>query len=614
MAILVARVQSSMHVKPSLRLAIAALVLSGVAIAGPPAFATVTGQPSGSITFAEAPGANPNFIFPYLGCAYSSVDNINQFQMLMFRPLYWFGLAGSAKFVPSLSLANQPVFAHGDRTVTITMKGLRFADGQIVNARSVMFFLNMYKADPTAYCGYNAVYGIPNQVRSAAGHGDTIRINFTTPVNPTWLLDNYLSEITPMPDRWDRSSASQSSNCATGAFGATSTDAACNAVLTYLTKEGSTTSTFAGSFWQSGDDGPWRLSAFDATGDATFEPNTKYRGPQKAQVASVKEVAFTTIQAEESDLLNNKLSIGYIDPSVLTSPAPAPGKVGPNWVPLASHYSIVTGSSWAFNYAAFNFTSSDPNGAAIDQLYIRQALQYAVDQRSLIESVDKGYGSAIDSPLPPATPTTLSRPIVNPYPFNFAAARTLLSAHGWTLVNNVQTCTQPGTGSGECGANIAQGYQLSFNVVWPTGSTTLAQTMTSEIANWQSLGIEITHSTDIFNNVITDCTGAKPFEICAWGYGWSYVPSDYPSGESLFLAGGDFNVGTYANSRMTSLIKGSIYGKSDLSAYANFAAQQLPVLYQPQANSIDEVAHVLKSSVGFAPNPLGDFMPEYFHY
>jgi len=124
----------------------------------------------------------------------------------------------------------------------------------------------------------------------------------------------------------------------------------------------------------------------------------------------------------------------------------------------------------------------------------------------------------------------------------------------------------------------------------------------------------ITHSTDIFNNVITDCTGAKPFEICAWGYGWSYVPSDYPSGESLFLTGGDFNVGTYANSQMTSLIKGSIYGRSDLNAYATFAAQQLPVLYQPQANSIGEVARVLKSSIGFATNPLGDFMPEYFHY
>jgi peptide/nickel transport system substrate-binding protein len=472
----------------------------------------------------------------------------------------------------------------------------------------------MYKADPTAYCGYNAGYGIPSQVKSAAGHDNTVRINFTTSVNPNWLLGTYLSEITPMPDSWDRSSGSQVSTCASGAYGAATTDSACNAVVTYLTKEGSTTSTFTGALWQGGVDGPWRLTSFDSAGDATFQPNTKYRGPQKAQVRFVKEVAYTTIQGEESALLNNGLSIGYIDPSVLTSSAPAPGLVGPNWVPLAGHYSIVTGSAWSFNYAAYNFTSSDPNGAAVDQLYIRQALQYAVDQPSIIESADKGYGSAIDSPLPPSTPSTLSKPIANPYPFNFAAARTLLSAHGWTLVNNVQTCTEPGTGNGQCGANIAQGYQLSFNVVWPAGSTSLDQTLLSEIANWQSLGILITHSTDSFNNVISDCTGAKPFEICDWGYGWSYVPSNYPSGESLFLPGGDFNVGTYANGEMSSLIKGTIYGKSNLSAYATFATEQLPVLYQPQADSIVEVARTLKSSVGFTPNPLGDFMPEYFHY
>jgi len=614
MAISVARAETTMHVGHSLRLTIATLLMLGVAVIGPSAFATVPAIPSGTVAFAEAPGANPNFIFPYLGCAYSSVNNINQFQMLMYRPLYWFGLGGSAKFVPSLSLADRPVFSHGDRTVTITMKGWRFADGQVVNASSVMLFLNMYKSDPTAYCGYNAGYGIPDQVASAAGHDNTVRINFTTSVNPNWLLGTYLSQITPMPVSWDRTSGSQASTCASGKYGAASTDAACNAVVTYLTKEGLTTSTFTGAFWQGGVDGPWRLTSFNAIGNATFQPNPKYQGPQKAQVRYVKEVAFTTIQAEESALLNNGLSIGYIDPSVLTSPAPDPGRVGPNWVPLASHYSIATGSAWSFNYAAYNFTSSDSNGAAVGQLYIRQALQYAVDQRSIIESADKGYGSAIDSPLPPSTSSTLSKPIVNPYPFNFAAARTLLSAHGWTLQDNVQTCTDPGSGAGQCGSNIAQGYQLSFNVVWPAGSNALDQTLLSEIANWQSLGILITHSTDTFNNVISDCTGAKPFEICAWGYGWAYPPSDYPSGESLFLPGGDFNVGTYANAQMSSLIKGSIFGKTNLSAYATFAAEQLPVLYQPQANSIVEVARTLKSSVGFAPNPLGDFMPEYFHY
>jgi len=603
-----------MHVGHSLRLALATLVVLSVAVIGESASATVAAEPSGTITYAEAPGANPNFIFPFMGCAYASVNNINQFQTLMFRPLYWFGLGALAAFEPKLSPAEPPVFSHGNRTVTITMKGWRFADGQVVNARSVMFFLNMYKADPTAYCGYNAGYGIPDQVKNAAGHANTVRINFSTSVNPNWILDNYLSQITPMPDRWDVSSSTQASTCASGTYGSASTNAACSAVMTYLSKEGSTTSTFTGAMWQGGDDGPWRLTAFSPAGNAVFQPNTNYRGPQKAQVRYVKEIAFTTIQAEESDLLNNNLSIGYIDPSVLSSPAPAPGRVGPNWVPLASHYSLVTGSAWSFNYAAFNFTSSDPNGAAVAQLYIRQALQYAVDQRSLIESADKGYGSTIDSPLPPRTPVTLSKPVTNPYPFNFAAARTLLSAHGWTLQNDVQTCTDAGTGDGQCGANIAQGYQLSFNVVWPAGSVPLDQTLTSEIINWQSLGILITHSTDTFNNVISDCTGAKPFEICAWGYGWSYVPSDDPSGESLFLPGGDFNVGTYASPQMSSLIRASIYGTSTLSAYANFAAQHLPVLYQPQANSIVEVARTIKSSVGFTPNPLGDFMPEYLHF
>ena len=98
-----------MHVGHSLRLAFATLVVLSVAVIGPSASATITAAPSGTIAFAEAPGANPNFIFPFMGCAYASVNNINQFQMLMFRPLYWFGLGAAATFQPRLSPANSPV-------------------------------------------------------------------------------------------------------------------------------------------------------------------------------------------------------------------------------------------------------------------------------------------------------------------------------------------------------------------------------------------------------------------------------------------------------------------------------------------------------------------------
>ena len=72
---------------------------------------------------------------------------------------------------------------------------------------------------------------------------------------------------------------------------------------------------------------PWALFGFVVmaiSGALLF-----YSGPVKAKVAFVKEVAYTTAQAEENDLQAGKLSIGFVDPGVLTSPAPAPGKVGP---------------------------------------------------------------------------------------------------------------------------------------------------------------------------------------------------------------------------------------------------------------------------------------------
>src|ERR1700728_4140534 len=83
---------------------------------------------SGTITYAEAPGAAPNWIFPYTGYLNFSASNINRFQQLLFRPLYFFGKGATAAFAPSLSLASPPVLSDGDRTVTIRLKGWKFAD------------------------------------------------------------------------------------------------------------------------------------------------------------------------------------------------------------------------------------------------------------------------------------------------------------------------------------------------------------------------------------------------------------------------------------------------------------------------------------------------------
>jgi peptide/nickel transport system substrate-binding protein len=583
--------------------------------------------PSNTITFAEGAGAAPNYIFPYLGCQYFSVATLSQFQEMTYRPVYWFGTPGSSAVDYSLSPAKAPVFSNGNKTITIDMKGWKFADGQTVDAESVMFFLNMYKANPTAYCGYNKGYGIPDQVASASGTGNTVTIKFTSSVNPNWILYNYLAELTPMPNSWDITAPGKTSTCASGVYGAASTDAACKAVETYLDKQAGTMTDFADSLWTSGADGPWKLTSMDDLGNATFIPNPTYSGPTKAQkgIDFVKEVAFTTENAEETALRSGDITLGTVDPTELTQNAPAPGKVGANWSAISNNYNLTTGFTWAFNYAPFNFSTKDPKHALVAQLYIRQALQDAVDQIGIINKVDKGYGVPIDSPLPPNTPESVSglpkalEPVPNPYPFNLTAAKKLLTEHGWKEVSGVDTCESPGTGMTDCGAGISKGTQLSLSIIWASGTPALDDTFNAEISDWASIGIKFTHTEATFNDVIADCEAGTKYEICSWGGGWSYAPDYYPSGETLFAPGGGFNVGDYSNATETADIKATTFGTASLKAYAEWTAKQLPVLFQPEATATGETLKTLRAKSvngvnGLVANPLQNFMPEYLYF
>ena len=576
--------------------------------------------PSGTITFAEGPGANPNYIFPYMSCTYFSVSNINQFQELMYRPLYWFGLGSSAAYVSSLSMAQNPVFTNNRTTVTLNLKGWKFASGQTVDAQSVMFFLNMYHAEKTQYCGYNAGYGIPDQVKSASGSGNTVTLNMTSSVNTNWFLYNYLSEITPMPEAWDVTAPGKASTCSSGTYGAKATDTACAAVWNYLagTKGIATKlSSYADSFWQAGTDGPWKLTSFDALGNATFVPNSTYGGPQKAQVAKVQLLPFASTQAEQIALREGKVTLGYVDPTSLTSSG-TPTKPGANWGPVASKFNIEVGAPWSMDYAAYNFNAKSPEAKFLDQLYIRQVLQETVDQPLMIKQIDKGYAYDQINPLPPTATTAVTGTgvsKVNPYPYNPKKAAATLKAHGWVPSGSFLSCGRPGTAANECGKGIKKGDTLTVTILYGSGIPSLETQVTTEVSEWQSIGIDAQESPAPFNQVVGDCvSNSSNWSICLWGAGWIFAPDYYPSGEWGFVPGASFNIGAYSNPTMTALVKATTFGTATLAGYANYLAKQLPVLFQPNAVSPGEVSKSLKSGIGFAPNPLQNFMPEYFHF
>jgi peptide/nickel transport system substrate-binding protein len=356
------------------------------------------------------------------------------------------------------------------------------------------------------------------------------------------------------------------------------------------------------------------LTSFDNLGNLTFQPNPRYSGPVKPTIKYVKEVAYTTTQAEENDLQAGKIDLGFVDPGVLTSPAPAPGKVGPNWGNLSSRYNLATGIIWGFNYAPFNFSTKDPKVDAVNQLYIRQAMQESTDQLGVVKNVFKGYGFPSYTALPAIVPAALGKAPVNPYPFNLTTAEALLTSHGWTMTGGVMTCTSPGTGTNQCGTNITQGYTLNFQLVYASGSPALTQEITAEVADWAQIGIKVSTSTESFNSVIGDCSSGSGFQLCMWGGGWTFVPNYFPTGETLFAVGGGFNVGDYNSATMTSLINGTDYGHANLTDYAAYTAQNLPVLFEPEGTPTGEIIKTLHSKIGFVGSPILNFMPEYYYW
>jgi peptide/nickel transport system substrate-binding protein len=586
---------------------------------------------SSTITFAEGAGAHPNYIFPVVDCDYFSVANMNQFQYLMYRPMYYFGLGASVAVQPQLSSAALPVASNGDKTYTINLKGWKFSNGQTIDAQSVAFFLNMYKAfaapvggkTPNAGddCGYNKGFGIPDQIKSVAypkgPTGNQVVVTFTAKENPNWLLYNELGQIQPLPNAWDVS-ASGPSACATAAYNSATANKDCIAVYNYLNAQSLKVNTWASKFWQV-DSGPWKLTTADALGNVTFVPNKTYSGPVKAKVSVFKEKAYTAEAAIEEDLATNSIQYGAVDPTNLPAGAPKSGGLGPNLKSLSSNYKLVTGDEWSFNYEAFIFNNNSSGSsksntkvrnAELSQLYIRQAMQEGVDQSGIISSVFKNYAIPTCSPIPADVPASIAAPIKCSYSYSTSKGLKLLKSHGWKLVSKVATCNKAGTGASDCGKGIPKGSILRFKFSYlnAASSPVTADSAQAQIDAWKVEGIEITPDPVPFDTATTVC---NTVDICSWGAGWVYAPDYYPTGESLFLPATGFNVGDYSNAKMTSLIKGTDFANTSLDTYGKYAASQLPVLYVPNPTTIVEVSKDVK---GFVNDPLQNFDPEYLTF
>jgi peptide/nickel transport system substrate-binding protein len=587
--------------------------------ASPSTSATGTKVPGGTVTYALPPSVTLNYVFPFTSIANISVYNANQWMWLMYRPLYMFGgnNLSTAVNYPA-SPAEAPAYSDGGKTVTVTMKGWKWSDGETVNAKSLIFWLNMMKGEKANYYGYAPGRAPDNIVSYSATGPNTVVMHLDKAYSSLWFTYNQLAEFTPMPLAWDvtkTGAAPGSGGCTTDS--AKDKWAKCVAVYNFLAAQAKAAAGYATSPIWGVVDGPWKLSSYNTDGNVTMVPNPQYSGSPKPSISAFKYVPYTDDSTEYTAVKTGQVDVGYIPPQDL--PQKPLNQVLPTNNPLGTAYNLQPFYSFGIFYFQPNFNNAK-TGPIFRQLYVRQALQELMDQNGDDQAIWRGYGYPDSGPIPTKPPSQwvpdnqLQNGGQGPYPFSIANAKALLTSHGWQQVGGVMTCEDPA----KCGTGISKGQQLAFTVFYATGQASA----TAEVQNYKSdaaqAGVKVNIVGQTFNTIIGESAPCQPGPKCTWdvlwGGGWAYHgPGFEPTGESLFFTGSGSNSGSYSDPRMDQLINAT-HTSSSLEVfkqYATYAAEQLPFIWAPNNYAVQAVTSKLQN-VAF--NPLYTLMPEYWYY
>ncbi len=560
--------------------------------------------PGPTVTFAEQPGAIPNYILPLVPSAYCSVNNVEQLQYLVYRPLYWFGKNGAPVLNASLSLAGVPVFNAAHTEATITLKHWRWSDGQPITTRDIEFYLNLLTQEKSGNCYYVPGQFPDNVTKVVVRSATTMSFYLNHAYDPTWFTYNELAQITPLPQQvWDRTSLH-------GAVGNSDEEpGGARAVYAFLSAQASRVASYSTSPLWRVVDGPWRLTALNNLGDATFVPNPGYSGPVRARIGRFNEVPYASATSEVLALQAGEVDYGYLPLNALSERSSLAHK----------GFRFSSWPEFGIGYFPINFNNPKV-GPIFRQLYVRQAMQSLVNQTEYIKTIFKGYATPTYGPVPISVPNpfTTAHERRNPYPFDPGHAAAILRARGWRVEPGaVTTCRRAGTGAADCGAGIKIGAQLNFNLQYASGNPYLAQEMQALKSDFSRAGIAIQLSEAPFNTVFgiaVPCRPAQPacaWQMEDWGSGWTFsIPNTYPSGDFLFRAGAATNAGSYNDARNNANIQASdVHGISALYQYEDFLARQVPVIWMPlPAYQLSEIRSTLSGAV--PQDPYNNVYPE----
>ena len=616
----------------------------------------------------RVPTVNPTWIFPFQGGDTYSVANMNYFQQLMYRPLYWISANPAVTINHNLSLAQDPVFSNGNRTVTIALKpSAKWSNGEPVQSGDVVFFLNFMAAMPGTWPAYTpplangTLLSLVDLTRSIeTPNSRTLVFHLGRSVNPRWFVFNQLSQITPLPRAWDR--RARSSHNATFP----------NKMPTRFDVQHGDLATEAGNCWGgpwigNGNGGPGQSSQHlykeDSLGTKTVVPD---RFASRAQSCAYVKATLDAFANDLTHLANHATDTGRMwsivdgpwqlssysatlhtasfrrrpDVTVQSGPnelryvdcpqgclrSALDGKldwfgVGTDIVGRTSNLSHLASLQrkdladagftlratypLSVNYAAINFASRNGANRRAHAIFAQDYFR-----RALQESVNQ---RAIISRrfqglgVPGSGPLPANGPRNRTPKGDVHRALRRLQDHGWVLESGIGVCRRPGAGPHSCGPGITTGTKLEFDFLCVDGGG--GSSIVRDLKRtWRKIGIRIVVSTTSFNDVISTTFGhTTNWDFAYWG-GWLYAPDYLATGEALFATGSASNAGSYSDPQTDRLITATVSSTdaAAISRYARYVAADVPVVWLPTPIELTEV----RTTLGDVPSRVSEFTPE----
>ncbi|MFF5008190.1 peptide ABC transporter substrate-binding protein [Streptomyces phaeochromogenes] len=554
-----------------------------------------------SINYALPANFTPNWILPIGTAAHLNTNNRSIADSLWERLVAYDGSTGKIAWNKKASIATAADFAADGKSVKVTLGDRSWSDGKPITSRDVEFWFNLIKANKAEWAGYNPGKAPDNWTSFKTVDDRHFTITFDKAYNSQWMLANQFSEITPLPQHvWDRTDASAKVS------DADRTAAGAKKVWTYLNSAAKNISRYdKDTLWKT-ISGPYAVKSFATSGKVVLAANKKYDGGEKANIATVNLLPFTTADAEKNALRSGSVDYGYIEATDLDQKDRF----------TAQGYTVKPWSGWAITYMPYNF-NNPAMGAVFKQLYARQAVQRSIDQTSLAKVIFNGTAVPGYGPVPQAQASDFVSQVQkdNPYPFSTSAAKSLLTGHGWQEKGGVMVCTDPGTGDTQCGEGVAEGTKFEMQVLSQSGSAVTDNMMSSIQSSLEKTGIKFSIKTAPVNSVLSQtpqCTSGQP--ICKWqlsffGTAGSWYFNAFPTGDSLFQTKGGSNFGNYSNPDVDKLITASTTSSSsqEVQDYSAALAKDLPVIWLPAP---DYQISVVKNGLGgFSQDSLANFHP-----